>query len=82
MSILIHNETTEYLESLGLKRTDDFICPDTQVRYPCYKMSEYVNTVEGWNLYVKCVKNKDMQPFYEAKEEYYKNKAINRKEVV
>lgn len=82
MSDFVHNETTKLLETLGFERTDDFICPETQICYPCYKMSDYINTIEGCNLYAECLKKKDMKPYYDAKTEYYKNKSISRKEAV
>ncbi|NLB91735.1 MAG: hypothetical protein GX786_11030 [Clostridiales bacterium] len=37
---------------------------------PLYSMGGFINTEEGWNLYVACGKRGNMGPYNKAKAEY------------
>lgn len=43
--------------------------------------SDFINTVAGWGLFVKCWENKDMKPFDQAKRAYgrYKRRRHRRR---
>ena len=33
---------------------------------PCYEMGEFINSLEGWKLFVECQNKQDMKPYHEA----------------
>ncbi len=37
---------------------------------PVFEIGGFINTLEGWNLYVQCAHNGDMGPYEEAKTRY------------
>lgn len=37
---------------------------------PVFEIGGFINTLEGWNLYVQCRHNGDMGPYNEAKARY------------
>jgi len=41
------------LDSIGMKRIDDIVIKQREVVLPCYEMNGFINSVEGWNLFVK-----------------------------
>lgn len=45
--------------------------PSGSGRYiPLYAESGFFNTLEGWNLHAKCVKEGNMEPYYAARDAY------------
>ena len=73
---MIKNETTERLDSFGLKRLEDFIDREADIILPLYEARGFINTVEGWNLLGK-LKDPDHPEFIEAKKAYYDSMNIN-----
>lgn len=60
----------------NLTRVEDIAIKNTGKRIPCFELGGFINTLEGWNLYVECLKNKDIKPYEEAKERYYERNEV------
>lgn len=61
----------------NVKQLPDFDDEETERTFQMFEFCGFINTLEGWNLYARCMASGNMEPYKTAKVLYDQERRMN-----